>query len=136
MSETSLTLEQVDFICALEKYLDVTEEGTGFILDRERQYVATFKKEEHSIEYKVYKFGCENKDGFPIFNDDNGLPAFGLHPPEAKWDMDGFVKWDGCSNWSMPSGYTHFCDRDQIMAFSEFLASLYDHAKDIFQFED
>ena len=49
------------------------------------------------------------------------------------WIVEGFVKWDGCSNWmTNPSCMQHFCGREQILTFGETLGRCYDWTKEFF----
>lgn len=68
----------------------------------------------------------------------NGL-SVGFHIHEHEFDqecevgdeiMEGFVKWDGCSNW-MTDDYAHFCERQQLLDLGFLLAALWDWAAEL-----
>ena len=33
-------------------------------------------------------------------------------------DISGWMKWDGCMDWTTDDCYFHFCDLDDVMSFS------------------
>ena len=42
------------------------------------------------------------------------------------WEIDGFLKWDGCINWkTRDNSYTHGCGPDHIENISKFLTCIY-----------
>lgn len=54
---------------------------------------------------------------FKLFHDSGGTEDKAL-------EAQGFVKWDGCSNWSTGPDYLHFCDAAAERAFAEVLVTL------------
>lgn len=67
---------------------------------------------------------------------ENGLSvSFDIYKdalPEPRLVADGFVKWDGCSNWSTTANHMiHFCDLDDIDRFALALKKCYDVASEL-----
>ena len=53
-----------------------------------------------------------------------------LDEPEDDLYLDGFVKWDGCSNWTFhrENHMKHFCGKEQVQEMTRLLEYLYDEA--------
>ena len=43
--------------------------------------------------------------------------------------IDGWVKWDGCSDWNFTDDCYHFCSKEQAMRIGVLFGKLYDYAE-------
>lgn len=65
--------------------------------------------EEYAINYEIY-------DGYDLDDITAG--------PE----MEGFVRWDGCSNWrTVETNYIHFCEPTDMNQLNEALVACYNY---------
>jgi hypothetical protein len=60
------------------------------------------------------------------YEDENG-------PVKDEQFAHGFVKWDGCSNWSFHHGSCmfHSCDRERLSAIGDILAMCWDRSAEL-----
>jgi hypothetical protein len=49
---------------------------------------------------------------------------------EAEVYAHGTVRFDGCSNWSLPEAYVHFCSREELLNLGVVLARCWEWARD------
>ena len=83
-------------------------------------YAATImERGTHAISFMIYSQWSIRDDGEPSFDED--------------WDIEGGVKWDGCSNWRTPGhGYSvHCCGRDQFEKLAEAMRRCWDWTAEI-----
>ncbi|MFY7897013.1 MAG: hypothetical protein ACOVP8_12325 [Phycisphaerales bacterium] len=57
-------------------------------------------------------------------------------PPSSEYSecdpvVSGYVKWDGCSNWTFDD-CVHFCERDGPLKLATAMAACHDHANELF----
>jgi hypothetical protein len=89
------------------------------------------------MDFKAYE--ALGKDYEPAANDPYGGAIFrrkGVrgsgneteNPDEAE-SIDGFVKWDGCSE--IETGRQHFCGRADVESFGKVLVAIHDLARDV-----
>lgn len=99
----------------------VTHEGTanGWVL---RAYVGQFGPT--TIEVRASSVLWE-ENGVPVFKRD----GWTISPdPETDFDksardLDGFIKWDGCSDWHTAG--QHFCGPDEVEAWAHLMREAY-----------
>jgi hypothetical protein len=108
------------------------EKDLGFVI------VADPQKYSHAVCYKVYEVVGEHQDGSFVFHKEEG----DIHPnvvqtiEDATPYLDGSVKWDGCSNWTV--GYNdsraylmHFCSREQLENLGKVMARCWDLTREL-----
>lgn len=85
---------------------------------------------------KRVKFGMYTID----YYSDEYNAYFDVHeetevPDELELIGQGWVKWDGCSNWTFNQSDVaiHFCERNDMLAFGEMMANCYDLAKQLIE---
>lgn len=49
---------------------------------------------------------------------------------EAEVFIHGTVRFDGCSNWSLPEAYVHFCSRQELLNLGVVLARCWEWTRD------
>ncbi len=107
-------------------------EATEFVLehltDRRPKYCAAFKVDSHILNFRVFKVVAWDDAGKPIMYGGSHRPVESMG--EAEVFVDGFIKWDGCSNFEFgpPGIMVHFCDREQAVGLGQLLGWLYDVA--------
>jgi hypothetical protein len=104
-------------------------------IERELGFVIIATPDEYHVDYKVYEIVGERMapDQGLVFHNNDG----NCHPnpvdtiEEATPYLDGHVKWDGCSNWTI--GYNdsraylmHFCSREKLENLGKVLAKCWD----------
>lgn len=78
---------------------------------------------EFALNNDILQEGFDSVDAF--------IERFSCLSPEMTF-FRGSIKWDGCSNWSHGTCMIHFCDPDDIDAFSHALHQCYDLAQKTF----
>lgn len=51
-------------------------------------------------------------------------------------DLEGWIKWDGCSNWMTPENYWHACGRDGLLEMGALMTLCYDWTKELIDPKD
>jgi hypothetical protein len=76
-------------------------------------YIVEIEPDEFHVDFKIYN--------------DNG---FGF--PEEHLKFNGYVKWDGCSNWRiLGEGYQfHFCEPEDAMNLAKLIGELHKVAEE------
>lgn len=92
---------------------------------RAERYMVKAEVHTHHVHFEMYQTQGEMTDGTPAFQDD---------PPE--WQMEGDVKWDGCSNWMSGRGcYIHFCEREYLLEFGKVMQACWDWANELIRID-
>lgn len=122
-----------------EELHTVVEEGSQYFLDL-----------DYHVEYKVYPYYIEfvvrrvnpsrNVETNEVSYYWQGEMGPTLDKAESEIELEGSVKWDGCSNWDFHPGdkgvmegtdnqlrfMKHFCEREQMVQWGELLGRLWD----------
>lgn len=115
---------------------------TQTFIERELGFVIVADPDEYSVCYKVYEIVGEEihpKPGLMFHKEDENHSC---HPnrvdtiEEATPYLDGSVKWDGCSNWTVGYNDTqvymmHFCSREQLENLGKVMAKCWDLTKEL-----
>ena len=90
-------------------------------------YSVIVKPSSHHVDYNIHKHTGQmpDKDGDVI------IPLYGMNYKEeideGDFDIGGYVKWDGCSNWSTnPDCMFHGCSREDISVIGDILSKCWD----------
>lgn len=80
-----------------------------------------------------YQFTYEGVTRSYIFVADDDAAGYSIqfYVYDDDWVIiDGFVKWDGCSNWNFNTEncMLHFCDKDEAAELGKIMALLYEIA--------
>lgn len=80
---------------------------------------------DYTVEAKPSEFHVD----FKVSGDNNG---------EIEPMFEGYVRWDGCSNWNIPDGYyqIHFCSKKQAENLGKLLGALYEWAAELMPTHD
>ena len=86
---------------------------------------------EYHVDYRVYRHEGQTLDGIPLFHRAGAAtsPNIVETTDESEVYLSGFVKWDGCSNWSfdeLARCQLHACDRDSLLAIGRVMAACWD----------
>lgn len=79
----------------------------------EIRYSIMYFVEDHYVEFRCYKMRSVYDEDDEItsdcFDDDVQLMPDGYF--KGTWDFEGYIKWDGCSNWKLSdnAGMFHMC---------------------------
>lgn len=102
-----------------------SEKGTQTYYDI--GYIVAYEVYDYRLEVQVYKLCSLNlyhtKDGFGLTES----------LADAELFIEGSIKWDGCSNWTLnpePNHMQHFCGREGLEKFGQLLLRLWDLAAD------
>jgi hypothetical protein len=95
------------------------------------EYTCALEIYEHRAEFRLYKIETHKKDtpGWAIAG------RGGNHPTTSKLEdaavcVDGYVKWDGCSNFRIGDPvYMHACSREELVNIGEVLSRVWDLAQ-------
>jgi hypothetical protein len=97
-------------------------------------FVAVAIPRDASCDFVAYRASdVSGKIEFEAMQDDGnaaGIDDMG----QASIYLDGYVKWDHCSNWAFryqDRAMLHFCEREQAAAIGILLARLYDWAREL-----
>jgi len=92
------------------------------------------KKDNFHVDFKIY-------EGIGFLESFEKQIKLGIDPTlgpnyDDKPLIEGYIKWDGCSNWDFPlePGTTHplhFCSHQQIKSFGYMFSSLYEWAAEL-----
>jgi hypothetical protein len=85
---------------------------------------------EHAMDVRAWRIAAEGPDGVEVGDSDHGFTADWL---SAKPEIEGSIKWDGCSNLDIgdadrPGCMWHHCDREGLVAVGTVLGRLFDEA--------
>jgi hypothetical protein len=102
----------------MKKTVDVLN-SIGFVIE--------WRHKDHWCDLKVFKIEWEDSEGRPCFwrqgSDHNGDATPEIS--EAEPYIEGFVKWDGCSEFD---GRVHFCGPEHYRDYFELLQYIYERA--------
>ncbi len=97
-------------------------------------FMAVAEPKESSCDFKAYRVWVHGDKLLPSKKKADSLPDFAESLEDAHVYLDGFVKWDGCSNWTFAGELCpplHFCDKQEAVNIGELLARLYDWAAEL-----
>jgi hypothetical protein len=87
-------------------------------------------KHDHSVDFLIY----EGTGYLEQFSEEVKLGISEVLGPNYGDSLvcEGYIKWDGCSNWKFGEGYSlHFCGIDEAESFAKLLPDLYRWADEI-----
>lgn len=115
----------------------MTEQDPNEILSSGRKdipdmpYSLIYRVKPYCVEFEIHQAESEDADGHLQF-----LPGgetwteFSSDPTEESQIAEGYVKWDGCVNWTAGRGImVHCCEREQFVGFGQLFAECYDLGK-------
>ena len=98
------------------------------IVNSDLNFTVVATKNTHWVDFSIYEIsGIYEVDGVDV-------PSYGndditdVNDPSIKPEIEGSVKWDGCSNWVMGRHCMHHCcSREQLENISKILTFCYDY---------
>lgn len=98
-------------------------------------FVATAEIEKHSVSFEVYEIVGRYENGDLLYTRKGATctPDTVDDLAHAQIYLHGYVKWDGCSNWSIDIAeeiMLHACDRRGLSRIGEVMARCWDYTKD------
>lgn len=86
---------------------------------------------EHVMDVRVHEIADWGREG-PSYRTKGDCNLFAASVENAEVFLEGFVRWDGCSNWNFEAYGTwiHFCGKQKAIDLGVLLGRLYDVAKD------
>jgi hypothetical protein len=89
---------------------------------------------DYHVEFKVYKFVCEQGGVFEYQKADSESMNLTTNLDEAEVYLRGSVKWDGCSNWHFDEQdrvMLHFCDHGDLLNLGVVMATCWEMAEEL-----
>lgn len=91
--------------------------------------VADPREDGYTVQFSVYRALFDNDS--PCWPEKDGGGTYTEEIEKAERELEGYVKWDSCSNWEIDPdspAMVHFCSKKEATRLGEMLAACYDLA--------